>query len=68
MQALKAKPSPWVDSISTYDAFILCDRDAFECGINAAHMGPAFVPWHRAHIHLFEQQLKAVDPTVSLAY
>ena len=66
--ALKAKPSPWVDSISTYDTFVLWHRDAFGCTINAAHMGPAFFPWHRAYLHLFEQQLKAVDPTVSLPY
>lgn len=66
--ALKAKPSPWVDSLSTYDTFVMWHRDAFGCGINAAHMGPAFFPWHRVFLHLFEQQLKAVDASVSLPY
>ncbi len=66
--ALKAKPSPWVDSISTYDTFVLWHRDAFGCSINASHMGPAFFPWHRTFLHLFEQQLQSVDPTVSLPY
>lgn len=28
----------------------------------------AFFPWHRMYLHLFEQQLQLVDPTVSLPY
>jgi tyrosinase len=35
---------------------------------NAAHRGPVFLPWHRAYIWEFEQQLKALDPSVSLPY
>ena len=66
--ALKVKPSPWVMGLSTYDTFVMWHRDAFGCDINAAHMGPAFFPWHRVYLHLFEQQLKEVDPTVSLPY
>jgi tyrosinase len=66
--ALKQKPSPWLAGISTYDTFVLWHRDAFGCGVNAAHMGPAFFPWHRMYLHLFEQQLQEVDPTVSLPY
>ena len=68
VRALKLKPSPWLDSISTYDTFVLWHRDAFGCSIRAAHMGPAFFPWHRMFLHLFEQQLRSVDPTVSLPY
>ncbi|MDQ3654430.1 MAG: tyrosinase family protein [Chloroflexota bacterium] len=66
--ALKQKPSPWLASISTYDTFVLWHRDAFGCGLSAAHMGPAFFPWHRMFLHLFEQQLQEVDPNVSLPY
>jgi tyrosinase len=66
--ALKQQPSPWIQGLSTYDTFVLWHRDAFDCGLNAAHMGAAFLPWHRQYLKLFEEQLQAVDPTVSLAY
>jgi tyrosinase len=65
---LKRKPSPWVPGLNTYDTFVLWHRDAFGCGIGAAHMGPAFFPWHRMYLHLFEGQLREVDPTVNLPY
>lgn len=35
---------------------------------NAAHRGPAFLPWHRGLVWEFEQELRKVDPTVSLPY
>ena len=66
--ALKDKPSPWAAGLNTYDTFVLWHRDAFNCDINAAHMGAAFLPWHRQFLHLFEQQLQSVDPTVMLPY
>ncbi len=68
VRALKVKPSPWLPSTSTYDTFVIWHRDAFSCSVNAAHMGPAFFPWHRMYLHLFEQQLQSVDPTVMLPY
>ena len=66
--ALKQQPSPWIEGLSTYDTFVLWHRDAFDCGLNAAHMGSAFLPWHRQYLKLFEEQLQSVDPTVTLAY
>ncbi|MEA2526120.1 MAG: tyrosinase [Thermomicrobiales bacterium] len=66
--AIKEKPSPWAMGLSVYDTFVLWHRDAFNCDINAAHMGPAFLPWHRQFLLLFEQQLRAVDPTITLPY
>lgn len=66
--ALKQKPSPWAPGLSTYDTFVLWHRDAFNCDIMAAHMGPAFFPWHRVLLHLFEQQLRTIDPSVSVPY
>lgn len=66
--ALKVKPSPWAHGLSIYDTFVLWHRDAFNCDIMAGHMGPAFFPWHRAFLLLFEQQLRAVDSTVVVPY
>jgi tyrosinase len=65
---LKKKPSPWLPSLSTYDTFVVWHRDAFTCGLDAAHMGAAFFPWHRQFLLMFEQQLQTVDPSVTLPY
>lgn len=66
--ALKKKPSPWADGLSVYDTFVMWHRDAFGCAVMAAHMGPAFLPWHRVFLRLFEEQLRAVDPDVTVPY
>ncbi len=66
--ALKRKPSPWAHGLSVYDTFVLWHRDAFGCGVMAAHMGPAFLPWHRQFLMMFEQELRAIEPEVTLPY
>jgi len=66
--AIKAQPSPWSADLNLYDQFVVWHRDAFTCDLMAAHMGPAFFPWHRMYLRLFEQQLQAVDPSVTLPY
>ena len=66
--ALKIKPSPWIEGLSVYDTFVDWHRDAFVCGVSAAHMGPAFLPWHRVYLHLFQQQISEVDPSVTIPY
>ncbi|HWV35973.1 MAG TPA: tyrosinase family protein [Thermomicrobiales bacterium] len=66
--AIKAAPSPWDADYSIYDQFVVWHRDAFACDLMAAHMGPAFFPWHRMFLKLFEEQLQAIDPSVTVPY
>lgn len=68
VRALKKKPSPWAHGMSVYDTFVIWHRDAFDCALMAAHMGPAFFPWHRQLLRMVEQELQSVDPTVTLPY
>lgn len=35
---------------------------------NVAHRGPSFLAWHRAFLWEFEQELRKIDPTVTLPY
>ena len=35
---------------------------------NAAHRGPATLPWHRAYLDLFETELQKINPTVTVPY
>lgn len=66
--ALKEKPSEWAPGISVYDTFVIWHRDAFDCGLMAAHMSPAFLPWHRVYLRLFELELQKVNPSVTVPY
>ena len=66
--ALKEKPSPWIPGLNTYDTFVLWHRDAMGCAVMAAHMGPAFLPWHRQFLRMFEFELQAIDPSVTIPY
>src|SRR4051812_9946288 len=61
VRGLKKKPSPWLDDVSVYDTFVLWHRDAFGCALMAAHMGPAFFPWHRQFLLVMEEQLRLVE-------
>lgn len=68
VRGLKRKPSPWAPGMSVYDTFVVWHRDAYDCALMAAHMGPAFFAWHRQFLHMFEQQLQSVEPDVTLPY
>ena len=68
---LKQTPAPGrTDGTSIYDAFVEIHARTFEQSRDPAHSGAAFLPWHRAFLHAFEQQLQQVagDDTIALPY
>jgi tyrosinase len=58
---LKTVPSPYDASLSYYDQFVMWHRNSFYCDTMAAHMGPAFLPWHRQFLLMFENALRSVS-------
>jgi hypothetical protein len=52
----------------TYDQFVRDHRDAMNSPMMPAHMGPAFLPWHREYLRRVELALQAIDPTVTIPY
>ena len=67
---LKATPSPWDSRFSWYDNFVWWHRKAFACEVDQAHMRPAFLPWHRQFLYMFENALRDVsgDTTIALPF
>lgn len=47
-----------------YDGYVEQHRGAMGHG----HGGPAFFPWHREYVRRFEEDLQAIDPSVSVPY
>ena len=67
--AMKVAPSPWDAKLSYYDQFVYWHKYAFACENNAAHMGPAFLPWHRQFLLMFENGLRdASGKDVTIPY
>lgn len=62
---LKATPSPYSDTLSYYDTFVRFHQMAVErtkcTGFGVAHANPAFPPWHRKMLVLYEDALSAVS-------
>lgn len=62
---LKATPSPYSDTLSYYDTFVRFHQMAVEktkcSGFGVAHANPAFPPWHRKMLILFEDALSEVS-------
>lgn len=68
VKKLKTVPSPYDPAINYYDQFVKWHYLAFRCDPAdahthgyPAHMGPAFLPWHRVYLDVFEQALSSVS-------
>lgn len=70
IKKLKSTPSPYDPLLSYYDQFVYWHLKAFYCtpggahdltDMYPAHMNPAFLPWHRVYLDLFEKALKSVS-------
>ncbi|HYL72849.1 MAG TPA: tyrosinase family protein [Bryobacteraceae bacterium] len=49
-----------------YDPFVQTHADAHKRMV--PHGGPAFLPWHRQFVLVFEQALQRIDPSVTVPY
>jgi tyrosinase len=52
--------------VDVYDEFVLLHQEAMT--EFAIHNGPAFLPWHRAFLDLFERELQTINPDVTIPY
>ena len=63
-------------TVSIYDQFVAMHLCVWglrfgtgpQGGVDGAHGGPAFLPWHREYLRRYEAALMQVDPTVTLPY
>ncbi|MBW4570195.1 MAG: tyrosinase family protein [Tolypothrix carrinoi HA7290-LM1] len=75
VKAIKTRKSRFTGR-SIYDEYVLwhslatsrIDPSDLKGFRNAAHVGPAFLPWHRYYLHRFEQQLQRSVPGVTIPY
>ena len=75
VKGLKATISP-ITNRSIYDEYVIWHSNATNrvdptdsIGFrNSAHVGPAFLPWHRYYLHRFELQLQKIVPDVTIPY
>jgi len=76
IKLLKQTPSPYDTLINYYDQFVKWHYEAFYCDGSGmmhdgypAHMNPAFLPWHRSYLQLFENALSTVSgKTILIPY
>src|SRR5258706_7805766 len=69
--ALKAAPSvlhPGDPVLRRYDDYAEMHMNAMMASPGWAHRGPAFFPWHRVMLLQFENDLAAIEPTVTVPY
>ena len=61
-------------TLSRYDDYVEMHRNAMDVASDAtntvswAHIAPAFFPWHRAFLLEFENDLRSIDPKVTIPY
>lgn len=69
--ALKTKPSvlhPGDATRNRYDDYPEVHMNAMMASVGWAHRRPAFFPWHRVMVLAFENDLAAIDPSVTVPY
>lgn len=68
MHEVKRIPSPYDPELPWYDQFVAWHDEAFE-GNPSAHQSPAFLPWHRQFLRMFESALQtASGKPIALPY
>lgn len=70
---LKHTPSPFNEQLSWYDQFVVFHKQVTRASIkehNQGHHNPAFLPWHRKLLMLYEDALREVSgkPDLTLPY
>ena len=68
--ALKNSTPSMMGLNSRYDDYVMIHMNTMPpiTVPGAAHQGPAFCPWHRNFLYLFELELQAIDPSVTIPY
>ncbi|KAJ9061200.1 hypothetical protein DSO57_1022878 [Entomophthora muscae] len=64
IKQLQQKPKPYRGGKTAFEYFTKIHMDYQ----NSVHGTPMFLPWHRQFIHLYEEELRKINPRVVLPY